>query len=253
MILAILQARVSSTRLPGKVLKPILGRPMLFRQIERVLRARRIDALVVASSRDKSDDPIEALCKVSDLACYRGNLDDVLDRFYQAANPYKPDHIVRLTGDCPLADPDLIDETIAFHLAGEFDYTSNALEPTYPDGLDIEVFRYSCLEKAWQEARLPSQREHVTSYIYSQGSNYKLGSMKQDTDLSHLRWTVDEPLDYQLITIIYEALYPINPEFSYPDILAWLHENPVMANMNLIHKRNEGYRKSLGKDRETLS
>jgi len=167
MILAILQARVSSTRLPGKVLKPILGMPMLLRQIERVKQAKLIEQLLVATSDDKSDDPIEQLCRENDIACFRGSLDDVLDRFYQAAKPYQPDHIVRLTGDCPLIDPQLIDEVVVFCLSGDYDYVSNAFEPTYPDGLDVEVFRFPCLQQAWEEAELPSEREHVTLFIKS--------------------------------------------------------------------------------------
>ncbi|HUK99984.1 MAG TPA: glycosyltransferase family protein, partial [Nitrospirota bacterium] len=186
MILSILQARVSSTRLPGKVLKPILGRPMLLLQIERIKRATQIDRLILATSADPSDDPVEKLCLEHNISCYRGSLNDVLDRFYQAAMPLHPDHVVRLTGDCPLADPLVIDQVISFHRQGNFDYTSNVVEPSFPDGLDVEIFRFSCLEEAWKEAALPSQREHVTPFIHLQPDRYKIGSVKNTVDLSKL-------------------------------------------------------------------
>lgn len=157
MILGILQARTSSRRLPGKVLKPILGRPMLERQIERLRRAQRMDKLVIATSTDASDDPIAALCQSLSVDCFRGPLDDVLDRFYQAARRYAPRAVVRLTGDCPLADPQVIDELIETHSRESYDYTANILPPRQiPDGLDVEVIAMSCLETAWREARLPS-------------------------------------------------------------------------------------------------
>ena len=248
MILAILQARVSSTRLPGKVLKPILGVPMLMRQVERINRAKLFDRFLVATSVHPTDDPVEELCRTQGIECFRGSLDDVLDRFYQAARPYRPDHVVRLTGDCPLADPELIDEVIAYHLKGDFDYTSNTLEPTYPDGLDVEVFRWTCLEEAWKEAGLPSQREHVTPFIYLQPERFKLGSVKGNSDLSSLRWTVDEYVDFELVTKIYEALYPSKPCFNMRDILELLKQHPELNCINNHLRRNEGLEKSLRED-----
>ncbi len=252
MILAILQARVSSTRLPGKVLKPILGQPMLLQQIGRVRRATRIDRLVVATSLDIFDDPIEQLCRENNLECFRGSLEDVLDRLYQAAKPFRPDHVVRLTGDCPLSDPDLIDQIVEYHLKNQFDYTSNAIQPTYPDGLDMEIFRFSCLETAWKEAVLPSQREHVTPFIHQQPDRFKIGHFKGPVDLSMLRWTVDEPADFDLVTRIYEAIYPGNPNFTTADILAFLDRNPALKTVNTHHERNEGLQKSLRADKQYL-
>ncbi len=248
MILAILQARSTSTRLPQKVLQPVLGTPMLMRQIERVQRAKNIDNLLVATSMDATDDAIERLCVEGNVFCFRGSLDDVLDRFYRAAQQFSPDQIVRLTGDCPLSDPGLIDDVIEFHVSGGYDYVSSALEPTFPDGLDVEVFRFSCLEEAWREAELPSQREHVTLFINGQPNRYKIGSFRNDTDLSHLRWTVDEPVDFELISKIYEALYPSKPAFTMRDILELLDSNPELKDINSHHGRNEGLQKSLAKD-----
>jgi spore coat polysaccharide biosynthesis protein SpsF len=253
MILAILQARFSSSRLPGKVLKPLLGVPMLARQIERVKRTQKIDLLVVATSQERSDDAIELLCTELAVDCFRGSLEDVLDRFYQAAQLYTPKHVVRLTGDCPLSDPELIDRIIEFHLANSFDYTSNTIEPTYPDGLDVEVFRFSCLEQAWQEATIPSQREHVTPFIHQQPDRFQIGSNKQDIDLSDLRWTVDEALDYDLVSRIYEELYQIDPTFGTQEILNFLENNPELKTINTCYMRNEGFQKSLLDDEQYLS
>ncbi len=253
MILAILQARVSSSRLPGKVLKPLLGKAMLLRQIERVQRASSVQRLLVATSTDASDDAIETLCRDAGVACFRGSLGDVLDRFYQAARPLAPKHVIRLTGDCPLADPALIDQLVAYYFDGGFDYASNALVPSYPDGLDAEVFRFECLEQAWNEARLPSQREHVTPFINQQPGRYKLGNLRGESDLSHLRWTVDEPEDFDFVSRIYQALYAANPAFATADILRLLAENPELAGINTGIERNEGYLKSLAGDAQYLT
>ena len=174
MILGILQARASSRRLPGKVLKPILGRPMLERQIERLRRARRLDGLVVATSTDAGDDAIDALCRSLGVECFRGSLEDVLDRFYRAVLRHAPQSAVRLTADCPLADPAVIDRLVELHAAGGYDYTSNTLVRTYPDGLDAEVVALPCLEAAWREAALPSEREHVTPFIYNRPQRFRL-------------------------------------------------------------------------------
>lgn len=253
MILAILQARVSSSRLPGKVMLPLLGQPMLARQIERVRRATLIDQLLVATSMDSSDDAIAQLCAQTGTACYRGQLDDVLDRFYQAALPYRPDYIVRLTGDCPLADPALIDRIIRFCVDGGYGHVSNGGEPTtFPDGLDAEVLPFAALEQAWREARLPSEREHVTPFIYNHPERFRVEQYKNPVNLSHLRWTVDEPADFALVRIIYETLYPRQPDFGTADILRLLEERPELATMNTKHTRNEGYAKSLRQDQAHL-
>jgi spore coat polysaccharide biosynthesis protein SpsF len=247
-VLAILQARMSSSRLPGKVLKPILGRPMLLHQIDRIRRARSLDALVVATSTDPSDDAVEALCTANGILCFRGSLDDVLDRFYQAARPFNPQHVVRMTGDCPVIDPAIIDRVVAFYLAGDFDHAGNGVEPLFPDGLDVEILRFSILEYAWRHATLPSHREHVTLFVHKQPDRFRVGSYKNTVDLSHLRWTVDEPADLDLITAIYEALYPENPAFTTDDILALLERRPELAALNRGIERNEGLKRSLARD-----
>lgn len=249
-ILGVLQARTSSTRLPNKVLKKILGRPMLELQLEREARSKKIDKLIVATSENSSDDELASLCLELNVPCFRGSLNDVLDRFYNAAKDFKPEWIVRLTGDCPLVDPDLLDKIIEFTISNGFDYGTNALEPTFPDGLDVEVFKFSALEEAWKNATLPSQREHVTPFINRQPDKFKIGHYRSETNLSYLRWTVDEPEDFELVENIYNHLYPQNPEFATKDIIDYLESNPRWKTHNLKHERNEGYRKSLMEDKK---
>lgn len=248
MVLAILQARMSSTRLPNKVVKPILGQPMILRQVERIRRSKKIDRLILATSTDQTDDVLADLCGKNGIESFRGSLDDVLDRFYQAARQVNPDHIVRLTGDCPLTDPSLIDDVIGFHIDGGFDYTSNAHEPSFPDGLDVEVMTIDCLRQAWEEASLPSQREHVSLFIYQKPERFRIGVYRNDSDLSYLRWTVDDPADFEHVTAIYEALYNDNPGFDRHDILALLERHPELDARHSKCARNEGLQKSLRED-----
>jgi glutamate-1-semialdehyde 2,1-aminomutase len=252
-VLAVLQARHSSSRLPGKVLLPVLGTPMLAMQIERLRRSRRIDALVVATSDQAEDDAVAALCTGLGVACFRGSLDDVLDRFYQSASQRHPATVVRLTGDCPLTDPEVIDNCIDFFREGNFDYASNAVEPSFPDGLDVEVMRFECLAEAWREARLPSEREHVTSFIHSHPKRFRIGHYRSDRDLSHLRWTVDEADDLEFVRAVYAALYHDNHGFATREILALLESRPDLAGLNASHQRNEGMEKSKQQDIEWLS
>ena len=248
MILGILQARVSSSRLPGKVLKPLLGEPMLARQIERLKRSKRLDLLLVATSDQAVDEAIALLCARLDIPCFRGPLDDVLQRFYLAALPFQPTQIVRLTGDCPLADPELIDELITFHLNGGYDYSSNCWEPSYPDGLDAEVVSFPTLKLLIEKAWTPAEREHVTYFIRRHSQHFKIGQLSRTPNLSHLRWTVDEPADFALVEQIYSRLYPARPAFTTQDILNLLEQEPELATLNTQHQRNEGLIKSLTKE-----
>lgn len=231
MTLAILQARTSSRRLPGKVLADVLGQPMLARQIERIARAKRIDALVVATSDEPSDDPIAGLCAELGVACFRGSLHDVLGRFHAAAAAHspRPAHVVRLTGDCPLTDPALIDAVIELHLASGADYTSNALARRFPDGLDVEVMRFEALATAQREARSAAQREHVTPYLYEHPERFALASLRCERDLGALRFTVDEPTDLRFVQRVYAALHPANPAFGWRDVLALVERDPTFA------------------------
>ena len=248
MILAILQARMSSTRLPGKVLIPILGEPMLFRQIERLKRCQSFDRLVVATSTESTDDQLVQACRVRGVDVSRGSIDDVLDRFVMAAKPYDPQTIVRLTGDCPLIDPGVVDNVVKFFASGDYDYASNVSPPTFPDGLDVEVMRASCLERAHQEAKLPSEREHVTPYLRNHPELFRHGNYSGPRDLSHLRWTVDEPEDFEFVSHVFERLYQQNPQFGLDDILGLLEQDPAIGALNSAIKRNQGMEKSLTSD-----
>jgi spore coat polysaccharide biosynthesis protein SpsF len=250
-VLAVLQARTTSRRLPQKVLLPLAGKPMLARQIERIRRARYIDELLVATSVDPSDDSLETLCEREAVACFRGSLDDVLDRFYRAAATRSPEHVVRLTGDCPLTDPAVIDQTIELYLQGGFDYASNALEPTFPDGLDVEVFRFACLEAAWRDAKSLAQREHVTLFIYQNPDRFRTGCYRNKTNLAQLRWTVDEPQDYEFVKQVYEALYPANPHFTMHDVLRFSAQHPEASAVNRGIERNEGLARALQREERT--
>ena len=250
--LAVLQARMTSSRLPGKVARKILGKPMLELQLERVKRAKKLNDIVVATSIEKDDDEIVALCQSIGIKCYRGGIDDVLDRFYKAAKEFDPEYVVRLTGDCPLIDPQLIDDIVQYCISQKYDYASNTLEPTYPDGLDVEVFHFNILETAWNEAKLPSEREHVTPFICKNPKRFNLGSYRGKLDLSHLRWTVDEEGDLNFVTKIYGALYQGKPEFNKNDILHVLECNPEWLKMNSDYSRNEGYKRSLIEDKRQM-
>lgn len=252
-LVTVLQARCSSKRLPRKVLAPVLGKPMLARQIERIRKSNNIGRLIVATSDRSDDDEIEKLCAQEGIACYRGAIDDVLDRLYQAVEPFRPETVVRLTGDCPLADPLVIDGCIEFFRTGEFDYVTNGLRATFPDGLDVEVMTFSALRQAWQEAKLPSEREHVTPFINTRPERFRIGHYACERDFSAMRWTVDEPEDLEFVRKIYEELYPKNPNFAMPEILKLLEKRPELVNLNQHHPRNEGLAKSKLLDAEWVN
>jgi spore coat polysaccharide biosynthesis protein SpsF len=248
-VLAVLQARTTSSRLPAKVLAPIRGRAMILRQIERVRRARSLDGLVVATSDDASDDALAALLAGAGVAAHRADLDDVLARFAGALGGREADHVVRLTGDCPLADPAVIDATVAHHLAEGADYTSNCAAPTFPDGLDVEVMRADALRAAAAEARLPSEREHVTPWLRAHPERFRLAELRAPVDRSALRLTVDTPADLAFVRAVYDALHPLNPDFGTDAVLALLDARPDIAALNAGQTRNEGYARSLETDR----
>ena len=239
--IAVLQARMSSTRLPGKVLLRTCGKPLLQHQVERAMRAARLDAVVVATSTHASDDPLQAVCEAMGVPCHRGSLEDVLARFLGAAKPLAPAYVVRLTGDCPLTDPDVIDRVIATAHEAGVDYASNALQPTYPGGLDVECMRFEVLEAAAHEAAKKFEREHVTPFIHSQPQRFNLRSVQNDKDLSAMRWTVDEPADFVFVSQVYEHLYHREPDFRLADVLALLEREPQLARINQGLVRNASY------------
>ncbi|MFA6003050.1 MAG: glycosyltransferase family protein [Elusimicrobiota bacterium] len=249
MIAAFIQARTSSSRFPGKVLKPILGRPMLSLEVERVRACRSVDRVVVVTSTAPEDQQIVKLCRNMGADVFCGSLDNVLERFYQAAMKFKPDHIVRLTGDCPLIDPAVVDGMVRLYLENGCDYGTNCVPPTYPDGLDAEIFSFKALEETKREAVLPSHIEHVTPFIESQPQRFKTVNLAYQTDLSAMRWTVDEPEDFELVRIIFETLYPRTPLFGLEDVLELFRAKPELALLNNKFMRNEGLAQSKEKDR----
>lgn len=219
MAVAILQARMSSTRLPGKVLRPLAGRPMIERQIERLRRCTTLERLIVATSVEPSDDPLADHLTSLGVDLFRGSLTDVLDRYLGAARAFDVrGQVVRLTADCPLADPEVIDACVRLHANLGVDYVSNGRRRTYPHGLDVEAFDITALAAAAAEASDPYDREHVTPFIYRNPQRFSLGALTQEIDESALRWTVDTPEDYAFVERVYAALYPGNPAFTSDDV-----------------------------------
>lgn len=249
--IAIIQARMSSTRLPGKVLLPLSGIPVLGHVVTRVKNCKTVKNVLVATSIDASDNHIAQYCNLTGIDCYRGSLLDVLDRYYECAKQANADAIVRITADCPAIDPVIVDAVVTGFLAGNYDYYSHGGE--FPDGLDCEVISFSALEKAWKNANLPSEREHVCPYIHTNHkSEFKTGSLQLFNGLQHLRWTLDEPSDYELLKKIFNSLQRPSDPFLTNDILSLLMKHPEWLSINAEIPRNEGYQKSLDQDLDFL-
>ncbi|MCB1119051.1 MAG: glycosyltransferase family protein [Chlamydiia bacterium] len=233
-IVLIVQARMGATRLPGKPLLKVLNRPLLGYVWERVRRSKLTHSHILATTTNPDDDPIALWAQKNEAPLYRGSEEDVLDRYYQAAKQHNAEVVVRITADCPLIDPHLIDQALVHFLTfyPRYDYVSNTLERTYPRGLDVEVFSFKALEEAHTHATAPEEREHVTPYIYRHPEKYTLDQFKYPVDLSLYRWTVDTPEDLALITKIIEALYPTHPTFAFIDMIELLDEHPDWSALN---------------------
>jgi len=249
-IIAITQARVGSTRLPAKVLKLIGSKTLLQLHLERAMQSTLIDKLVVATTEEQGADQISGIAEQVGAAVYQGSVDDVLDRYYQAARIFEPDYVVRITSDCPLLDARLMDEVIRFALERQVDYASNTLEVSFPDGQDVEVFRFSALEKAWKGATLKSEREHVTAHIWKNSTWYKHSSFTSDNyesekNYGDVRLTVDEHKDYETIVTLINALGTNASWEEYATF--YLANTEIMCNSSIT--RNEGYLKSLSTDK----
>lgn len=253
-IVAVTQARFASSRLPGKVLLKIGSKTLLQIHLERILKSKKISKLKVATTLEQESAEIIKIASSMNLECYQGSLNDVLDRFYQTVNNENPDYVVRLTSDCPLIDARVIDDVIDLCVAENLDYCSNTLTPTFPDGIDVEVFRWQALADAWRNATLSSEREHVTPYIWRNSSvqNKSLFRAKNyysNEDFSNVRLTVDEPADFRLVTTLINQIGDDKPWLDYVTILK---QNPELFLLNESIKRNEGYMKSLQNDKITL-
>ena len=245
---ALLQARTDSSRLPRKVLKTILDKPMIIYQLQRTNQSKYIDELILVTSREPSDDELASTVVQHGFDIYRGNKSNVLKRFYDALKELKlseEDIIVRLTGDCPLHDAVVIDESIKAFINSDCDYLANSVEPVYPDGLDVEVFNFKSLNEAYNSATLNSQREHVTPYIRDSGL-FKVTNLNREPIHTNWRLTVDEESDFKLITKIYEHFN--STFFSFSEIVNFLERNQELLTINNSIQRNEGYLKSLKED-----
>ena len=243
-ITAIVQARMGSTRLPNKVMKTIGGVPMIELLLTRLAKAKEIDQIIVATSINDRNLPLVEHIRMLGYSCEQGSENDVLDRYVQAAKKHNADVVVRITGDCPLVDPELVDEVIRSFKAANVDYFSNTNPPTYPDGLDIEVCTYTALEQAHQETTEPFDREHVTPYLRKPGK-FRTAAMQNSQDLSALRWTVDEPADFLVIEKVFQHFYP-RIDFNWTEVLNLQLQQPELFNTNQHIIRNEGANMSTG-------
>lgn len=252
-VVVVTQARTGSTRLPNKIFKEVNNESLLQIHINRIRQASKISEIIVATTTNKSDDIIESFAKNNDISFFRGSEDDVLDRFYQAVKNRKPDYIVRLTSDCPLIDGNLIDEIVNKALKERVDYCSNTLVESFPDGQDIEVFTFKALETAWKEALLLSEREHVTPYIKNNSNFYDKDKFKAinvlsgNDDYEKVRMTVDEDNDFRVISKLIQSLGVVA---NWEDYAKEYLTNEDIHNLNMDITRNEGYLKSVKKDKD---
>ncbi|MCO6354230.1 NTP transferase domain-containing protein [Pseudoalteromonas shioyasakiensis] len=245
-----IQARMSSSRLPGKVLETIVGKPMLLHIVERLKHATLVDKIVVLTSDEQSDDIIKDMCENHSIDCFRGSLNNVLERFFLASEEFPADNIVRITADCPLVDSQLVDEIITKHINGNADFTSNCHPPMYPDGLDVEVLKLEALHKAQLNASTSHQKEHVTPYIFTHPEQFICINFNAPKLIPTYRLTVDHPEDLTLVRKIYGALYESNSNFNLKLILKLLEQNPMWLESNRQYARNEALQGHLTRDLE---
>ena len=242
-VIAIVQARMNSARLPGKVLMPLANKPVLAHIIERLSYCKLVENILIATSHEDSDDSIAEYCENNNIDYYRGSLDDVLDRYYQAAKTYHAETILRITADCPVIDPIVVDAVIAGYLSNKYDLYG--LGGEFPDGLDCTVFSFTALEKAWKRAKLKSEREHVCPYIEKNPQMFNNGMLELFRGLDKHRWTLDMPSDYKLLSKIFDQLYREQSPFLTHEILQFIQRNPKLQAINSDIVRNEGYQKSI--------
>lgn len=246
-ITVIIQARTNSKRLPKKIFMKILNKPMIWYVLKRVKEIKKIEQIVIATTNEKKDDKIVEFAKQNNVLFFCGESFDVLDRFYHCAEKFNADPILRITSDCPLIDPFLIDKMLEFYLNHNFDYVSNTIEPTFPDGLDTEIFSFKTLKIAASNAKMKSEREHVTPFIKKNQKKFKNYNFIGDFDFSEHRWTVDEKEDMVFIRKIYRKMKP-KIIFGYQDVLKILSDFPDLKKINQNFRRNEGYEESLRND-----
>ena len=236
--LLILQARTSSTRLPGKVLAPINGTPMILIQLSRLLRSRKVDNIIVATSHDVSDDKLFEILQKNHIKVFRGSLDNVYERFLEASNLFNCEVIIRITGDCPLVMPEIIDELVEKFKELGVDYLSNTLQPTFPDGLDVEIFSRKALLRLREFELTLDEVEHVTLGIYQRPDVFNIASHENSTDLSNKRWTVDYPEDLAFVRRVFEHFLGREADFGLSDLNELLSMHPELENTKSSSFRN---------------
>jgi spore coat polysaccharide biosynthesis protein SpsF len=241
-VIAITQARFGSTRLPGKVLKKIGTKTLLQIHLERITKAKKIDKLILATTHEKESDEICAIAQKMGLTSYQGSTNDVLDRYYQAAKSENPDYVVRITSDCPLVDPQIIDQVISLAIANNAEYCSNVYPPTFPDGMDVEIFKFSALKDAWENATKPDEREHVTLPIHNKSEKeHTCFNFSFSDNYNQYRLTVDEQEDFDLIS---KLILAIGDDKTWLEYVEYIKLNPHLSKINSKYKRNEGYIKT---------
>ncbi len=247
-ITIMLQVRMDSKRLPGKVMLPISKKPLIFHVINRLKHVKLADQIILLTTKKSTDDILIKIAEKNNVLHYRGSINDVLKRYYDCAKKFPSNTIVRITGDCPLTDPLLIDQMLDFYQSHKYDYVSNTLKPTYPDGLDVEIFSFKTLQKLQKLTTKKSDREHVTSFILKNKSQFKIFNFKNINDLSKFRWTVDQENDLKFVRKIYNLMKP-KILFSSKKVLKLIEKYPDLLSINGNLIRNEGYMKSLKKDK----
>ena len=252
MNVGIIQARTGSSRLPGKIMMEIEGKTMLEHMIERVSKSKKLDKIVIATTTKEDDDVIVALAKKLNIDYFRGSEDDVLDRYYNASKKFNANVIVRLCSDSPLLDGNIVDDVIEKYLSGNYDFVGNlAPSPrTYPDGLGVEVFSSELLADAQLNAKKPSEREHVTFYMWMQPEKFKIHRIDLEKDLSQFRFNLDYKEDYDLIKQVFQKFLPKNKFFKIGDVVSWLESNSEIFRINSHIISQQGWKKSFEKDRE---
>lgn len=247
-IVIVIQARLGSTRFTGKVMKDLVGKPLLVRMVERVQATSVPCEIVVATSKNSQDDALEDLCNAHQIPCFRGDELDLLDRHYQCGLKFGAEVVVKIPSDCPLIDPKIIDKTLQYYLDNHFDFVSNLHPATYPDGNDVEVMSMKALEQAWKEAKRPLEREHTTPYFWENPPLFSLGNVSWESGLNYSmshRFTIDYEEDYFFIKKVYESLYSTKPMFGLQDILDLLQQHPDIYEINARFAGVNWYRNHL--------
>lgn len=249
-IVTVIQARMGSSRLPGKVMLPLAGKPLILRMYERVSYSKFAGEIVIAATEDSSDNDLVKLCQQNKINVFRGHSLDLLDRHYKTAKKFNAEAVIKIPSDCPLIDPEIIDKVILYYISNreKFDFVSNLHPPSYPDGNDVEIMSFEALENAWLNAKKDFEREHTTPYIWENPDKFRIGNVLWETGLDFSmthRFTIDYKEDYEFINKVYEELYDVNNRFGLKDILFLLENKPLIKKINEMYAGVNWYRNHL--------